>query len=58
MPVESNELEEITKAQAQKAPEQPTVRVQRLDLPSLAETFADSIDLAFFDGQPYESISA
>jgi len=37
--------------QSQKGPEQPTLKLQRVDLPSLAETFADSIDSVFFDGQ-------
>jgi hypothetical protein len=36
---------------AQKPPEQPPMTLQRVDLPELAETFADSIDLVFFDGQ-------
>ena len=36
--------------QPQKAPEQPPVTLQRVDLPELAETFADSIDLVYFDG--------
>jgi hypothetical protein len=42
---------ESAKAQPQKALEQPTLNIQRVDLPNLAETFADSIDLVFFDGQ-------
>jgi hypothetical protein len=46
MAAQSDKTEEITKA-----PEQPTLNLQRVDLPSLAETFADSIDLVFFDGQ-------
>ena len=38
--------------QAQRTPEpQLPVTLQRVDLPELAETFADSIDLVFFDGQ-------
>ena len=35
----------------QKAPGQPGATLQRVDLPDLAETFADSIELVFFDGQ-------
>jgi hypothetical protein len=35
----------------QKKPEQPPLKVQRVDLPELPETFADSIDQVFFDGQ-------
>lgn len=35
----------------EKAPEQQQRRVQHIDLPELSETFADSIDLVYFDGQ-------
>jgi hypothetical protein len=31
-------------------PDQPLLEIQQVDLPELAETFADSIDLVFFDG--------
>jgi hypothetical protein len=31
--------------------EQQTVKIQQIDLPDLSETFADSIDSVFFDGQ-------
>jgi len=37
--------------QAAEAPERPALTIRRADLPELAETFADSIDLTFFDGQ-------
>jgi hypothetical protein len=38
--------------QAQRTPEQQLpVTLQHVDLPELPETFADSIDLVFFDGQ-------
>jgi hypothetical protein len=37
--------------QAQRPPEPPPVALQRVDLPELAETFADSLELVFFDGQ-------
>jgi hypothetical protein len=37
--------------QAQRTPEQQPVTLQHVDLPELPETFADSIDLVFFDGQ-------
>ena len=36
---------------AQKRPNQAPMTLQRVDLPELAETFADSIDSVFFDGQ-------
>jgi len=49
MPPETDKPGE--KTQLQKASEQSTLSLQRVDLPSLAETFADSIDLVFFDGQ-------
>ena len=32
-------------------PEQQTLKIQQIDLPELSETFADSIDSVFFDGQ-------
>ncbi|MEH2562110.1 hypothetical protein [Bradyrhizobium sp. AZCC 2289] len=35
----------------QEATEQQALKVQHVDLPELGETFADSIDLVFFDGQ-------
>jgi hypothetical protein len=31
--------------------EQRALKIQHVDLPELTETFADSIDLVFFDGQ-------
>jgi hypothetical protein len=31
--------------------EQQTPKIQHVDLPEVSETFADSIDLVFFDGQ-------
>jgi hypothetical protein len=31
--------------------EQQTLKIQQIDLPELSETFADSIDSVFFDGQ-------
>jgi hypothetical protein len=32
-------------------PEQQTLKLEHVDLPELAETFADSINQVFFDGQ-------
>jgi hypothetical protein len=40
-----------TQEQPKKAPEHPPIAIERVDLPELAETFADSIDHVFFDGQ-------
>ena len=36
---------------AQKVPDQPALKLEHVDLPDLKETFADSINQVFFDGQ-------
>jgi hypothetical protein len=37
--------------ETRKTPEQPTLKLEHVDLPELPETFADSINQVFFDGQ-------
>ncbi len=37
--------------QPQKVAEQPQVQLRQVDMPELKETFADSINSTFFDGQ-------
>src|SRR5262249_50999750 len=49
MAAELDKPREITPSQ--KASDHPTLNIQRVELPNLAETFADTIDLVFFDGQ-------
>jgi hypothetical protein len=45
------ELERVSMVDNPQKPEQSPLKIQRVDLPELAETFGDSIDQVFFDGQ-------
>jgi hypothetical protein len=46
-----SELERVKMVDNPQEPKQSTLKIQRVDLPELAETFGDSIDQVFFDGQ-------
>jgi hypothetical protein len=41
----------IMTEETRKPPEQPALKLEHVDLPDLPETFADSINQVFFDGQ-------